>query len=72
MFSDYLYDGSAFKPRQNQGPADHAHLLPFKQSGLCFRKYQCIASFKTELRAAVTGEGFGGPFLDFPPLLLSF
>lgn len=54
MFGDYLYDGSAFKPRQNQGPTDHAQLLPLKQSGLHFQKCQCTASFKTRLPAAVT------------------
>lgn len=31
MFSDYLYDGSAFKPKQNHNPTDQARFVPFMQ-----------------------------------------
>lgn len=57
-------------PDKNQGPTDHTRLLPLKWSGLCFQKWQFTTSFKTGLVAAVTWEGFRGPFLDTSRLLI--
>lgn len=54
MFSDYLYDGSAFKPKQNHNPTDQARFVPFTQPGLHLQKRYRTAPFKAGLLLAVT------------------